>query len=102
MCDKKDYKHGQIVYREGEPCKNVYIAQEGEFECIKKLSRCTKLRNGTNPKNLTVLETDLQKQSLRDKNPLAKRMPEIEDIPNNLRLNIFEQGSLIGEDDVVT
>lgn len=34
-------------------------------------------------------------------NVLAKRLPEIKDLPYNLKLSIFGKGSLVGEEDVI-
>ena len=34
------------------------------------------------------------------KNVLAKRLPEIKDLPYNMKLSIFGHGSLMGEEDV--
>ena len=39
--------------------------------------------------------------SLSEPNILAKRLPEIKDVPANFRVSIFNMGALMGEDDVV-
>ena len=31
------YRRGNIVYRKGEVCKNLYIVYDGEFELIKTI-----------------------------------------------------------------
>ena len=35
-------------------------------------------------------------------NILARKMPEIKDIPGNMKLTIFGPGSLIGEEDILS
>jgi hypothetical protein len=39
--------------------------------------------------------------SFAQKNILASRLPEITDIPKNLRICIYGKGSLVGEEDVL-
>lgn len=37
---------------------------------------------------------------MQKRNILARRLPEIKDLPYNLKLSIFGRGSLMGEEDV--
>ena len=37
---------------------------------------------------------------MQRRNILARRLPEIKDLPYNLKLSIFGRGSLMGEEDV--
>jgi CRP-like cAMP-binding protein len=39
---------------------------------------------------------------MQKRNILAKRLPEIKDLPYNLKLSIFGRGSLMGEEDVLS
>ena len=36
---EKEYKRGQAIYQEGEPCRFVFIVKEGEFELKKKFKK---------------------------------------------------------------
>jgi len=40
---EKEYKRGQAIYQEGEPCRYVFIVKEGEFELKKKFKKSNKV-----------------------------------------------------------
>lgn len=40
--EEKEFRRGQVVYTEGQPCKFVYIVKEGEFELQKKMQPYSK------------------------------------------------------------
>ena len=42
----------------------------------------------------------MHNQRKQKRNILAKRLPEIKDLPYNQKLSIFGRGSLLGEEDV--
>ena len=79
------------MYNEGELSNFVFIVKKGEFEQVKILSA---LAQNNRLKKLSAT-------TLRMQNILSLKLPEIKDIPNKRRLNIYEVRSLIGEEDVL-
>ena len=80
------------MYSEGAPATSVYIVYKGEFELAKRLPRLDRSFDGANP--------SLHSGKTMRRNVLAKRLPEIKDLPYNMKLSIFGRGSLMGEEDV--
>ena len=37
LLKEKKFTHGEVVYAQGENCKNVYIVKFGEFELVRQL-----------------------------------------------------------------
>jgi len=98
------FTRGQTVYFEGSRANAIYIVTKGEFELAKRLPRPERAFDG----NLNTLGSnkgnngDKSKHNdlIMRKNILAKRLPEIKDLPYYLKLSIFGKGSLMGEEDV--
>lgn len=72
----------------------MFIVRKGEFELTKKLPRGEASFDGA------VHMIDMLGQRVEIRNVLAKRLPEIKDLPYNLKLTIFGSGSLLGEEDI--
>ena len=97
------FTRGQTVYAEGSPATSIFIVFKGEFELAKKLPRSDRLFDGSNLNTLgggngggaSMHTTRMQKRNI-----LAKRLPEIRDLPYNLKLSFLGRGSLMGEEDV--
>ena len=92
------FLRGQTVYSEGDLANCVYIVFKGEFELVKKLPKPDRLsenKNALNPKAGANKPKQMQRRNI-----LAKRLPEIKDLPYSMRLSIFGKGSLVGEEDV--
>ena len=74
---------------------------KGEFELSKKLPKLAHGQyEGSNLNALGARSTVSQSLKTRKGNVLAKRLPEIRDLPQNMKLSIFGRGSLMGEEDV--
>ena len=90
---KRKFVHGQVIYKEGEEANKVFFVHKGTFEQIKKLPH-------------KVEEFRVQKdkidahQRVFKSNILAKRLPEIKDLPLQLKVVLAGPGTLIGEEDV--
>ena len=91
------FVRGQTVYSEGSPANCVYIVYKGEFELAKKLPKQERQYDSA---NLNSLGGSSHNAKTMRRNILAKRLPEIKDLPYNLKLTIFGRGSLMGEEDV--
>ena len=89
------FTRGMTVYQENEEALFIYIVYKGEFEQSKKLPRGDRIFDTHN-----LLSTGARPTRLRDTNILAKRLPEIKDLPYQMKLSIFGTGSLIGEEDI--
>ena len=92
--DKIKLKRNQKVYQDGQQCNKVYIVWKGEFEIEQKLQK----RNDT--KNIKTQRVMGLEQP--QKNILAKKLPELEDLPVSHKLKIMGQGCLLGEDDLLS
>jgi CRP-like cAMP-binding protein len=93
----KKYTHGTSVYKEGEKANNIFIVKKGEFELVKRLPRVeTHVDRQFNPSNIKGSNSYKSKHF----NILAKRLPEIRDLPYHMKLSIAGVGSLLGEEDV--
>ncbi|CDW78470.1 UNKNOWN [Stylonychia lemnae] len=90
---KQKFKRGQIVYKEGQVSDKVFIVKKGEFELQRKMK-----------KDLTDAATDiveLMGKKILKSNILARKLPEIKDVPSNMRLTIFGIGCILGEEDIL-
>ena len=99
------FTRGQTVYTEGCKAQAIYIVCKGEFELAKRLPRQDRAFDGQSLNNLgSTTGTEGSKSQHNDlimrKNILARRLPEIKDLPYHLKLSIFGRGSLMGEEDV--
>jgi len=57
------------------------------------------------PKGLSDVAADIVELMGKKRstvNILAKKLPEIKDVPNNLKLTLFGRGTLLGEEDLLT
>lgn len=97
------FVRGQTVYFEGQSADFVYIVWKGEFELAKKLPRTDRVFDGSNLNTMRCGDGGVSQHTNRMKraNVLAKRLPEIKDLPYSLKLSIFGKGSLMGEEDVI-
>ena len=95
LLKRKKFTRGQTVYAEGMPAEKIFIVFKGEFELAKKLPRGDTVFEGA-----TLQHTAMVNQRKQKRNILAKRLPEIKDLPYSLKLSIFGRGSLLGEEDV--
>ena len=93
------FTRGQTVYAEGMPADCVYIVYKGEFELAKKLPKPDRLSDGQNLNTLGGGSSQHNSKTMR-RNILAKRLPEIKDLPYSMKLTIYGRGSLMGEEDV--
>ena len=90
LCEEKKYNHGNTVYAEKQPNSFVYVVQSGEFELYKSLPM--------KKRSLTLQRSD---QDISVQNVLADKLNEVKDFPLTLKVNIFQKGSLVGEDDII-
>ena len=98
------FTRGQTVYHEGQPAHAIYIVYKGEFELAKKLPRADRAFDGANLNTLSGSTgaggPSQHNEQMQKRNILARRLPEIKDLPYSLKLSIFGRGSLMGEEDV--
>ena len=78
---------------------------KGEFELAKKLPRVDRPFDGASLNTLgggggAGNGPSVHTQRMQKRNILARRLPEIKDLPYNLKLSILGRGSLVGEEDV--
>lgn len=71
----------------------VFIVKKGEFQLERKLQKDLK-------DTASQVVQLLGKKSLNH-NILALKLPEMKDVPHNMKLMIFGFGSLIGEEDIL-
>ena len=64
--------------------------QSGEFELYKSLPM--------KKRSLSIQRSD---QDISVQNVLAEKLNEVKDFPLTLKVNIFQKGSLVGEDDII-
>ena len=76
VMEKQSFTRGEKVFNEGEESEAVFIVVKGEFELTKKMTQ----EGG--------------------QHTLKERLYEIKDFPTEHRVNIFDVGSLIAEEDV--
>ena len=82
------------VYTEGDLATHIFIVYKGEFEMAKRLPKSDKVLDNANLNHIS------KQNRIRYQNILAQRLPEIKDIPFEMKLSIFGRGSLIGEEDI--
>eukprot|EP00347_Sterkiella_histriomuscorum_P023519 403334331 len=90
---KQKFKRGQIVYRENQLADKVFIVKKGEFELQRKLGRTLN--------EVATEVVELMGKKVNKPNFLAKKLPEIKDVPNQMRITLFGSGSLLGEEDTL-
>lgn len=90
---KRKFLHGQFIYKEGEEAKKVFFVYKGTFEQMKKL------RPKIQESRVAIDKIDAY-QRIFQSNILAKRLPEIKDLPLQLKLVLAGPGTLVGEEDV--
>ena len=93
LCEEKKYNHGNTVYAEKQPNNFVYVVQSGEFELYKSLP--------IQKRSLSRLSRQLSDQDISVQNVLADKLNEVKDFPFTLKVNIFQKGCLVGEDDII-
>lgn len=96
---KVEFTRGQTVYSEGSYAKSIYIVWSGEFELSKKLPKGEAVISEQNLGN--PLNSGSNQLRFMKRNILARRLPEIKDLPYKYRMSYLARGSLIGDDDVV-
>ena len=99
------FVRGQTVYSEGSLANSIFIVYKGEFELAKKLPKPERQYDGSNLNGLNAGgggggQSQQHNQRTQRRNILAKRLPEIKDLPYSMKLAILGKGSLMGEEDV--
>ena len=97
LMKRKKFTRGQTIYSQDQPADSIYIVQKGEFELSRKLYKGSIIFEG---EDLHSNKMTHSRQVRR--NILAKRLPEICDVPNSHKLSIFGRASMLGEEDVAT
>jgi len=97
LLQKVKLVRNQRAYKEGDPCTKVYIVYKGEFELKNKLPT----KQQCEVEKIAGIYQASKHVSFSQKNVLAQRLPEITDIPRNMKICIYGPGSLVGEEDVL-
>ena len=91
--EKQKFKRGQIIYKEKSIADRVYIVKKGEFQLERKMHR--------DLKDTASQVVELLGKKPSNQNILARKLPEIKDVPYSMKLMIFGVGSIIGEEDAL-
>lgn len=92
--DKVKFKRNQKVYTDGQPINKVYIVWKGEFETEAKLHKRDNVKDARTQRMMGIDKPQ--------RNVLAKKLPEVKDLPITHKLTIMGQGCLLGEDDLLS
>lgn len=87
-----------MLYREGEVSDRVYIVLKGEFEQERKLAK--EPREGVSMV-MELLGGRSSNSKQVERNVLSAKMPQMRDVPTQMKLSIFGRGTFVGEDDVL-
>ena len=94
---------GQVIYREGEEAKKLYIVSRGNFQLQRKLPRVLKqgAQQVVDSLGGRKIAPEGYMNRREPRNVLAEKIPEIKDVPKELPLMVFGEGSFLGEEDVI-
>ena len=91
-------RQNQILFREGQEVKNLFIVMEGEYESSRQLVK-------EQSQNLNNIVTLINRKDLKTRqNLIGKVLPELQNYPKNLpsthRVYSHSIGAILGEEDI--
>lgn len=90
---KVKYLQGQVVYKEQEDIKSVFIVYKGQFDMHVQLPR-------EDMRKRTVLQLKKGEEMQKATNILTQKFPDMKDFPSTHKISVFGRNCFIGEDDL--
>ena len=99
---KVNYRRGNIIYKERDPCKNIYLVYEGEFEICKTVFFKEKAEDQFDHSQY-LYKNQIDRYDI---NPIVEApVPKLHKIKNktkqfNVQVKLLGKGQIISEDAV--